>query len=258
MFRRKTACLWWTNTKSTSALKPNWGFWRSSLASRIHPSPSKIVPFASDIACTISNPILTVVHQRPPPSLLTQPLEKKKKRLYSIIQKMTYRKSLIFRLLSFFSTLTSFLILRIMLRWVSHQFYVCIYIYRHQALNSSSDHTDGHHISTPTSFIGVFMLSEGVIWVCVCILVQIYTILYLGLNISMFFLIETYQWIIECDFSARYKSEDSCIKLVLFLFFVMRLGSSDRTDKSYSSWTVTNSSWFICKWHIAVCLRSHR
>lgn len=54
MFRRKTACLWWTNTKSTSALKPNCGFWRSSLASRIHPNPSKIVPFASYIACTIS------------------------------------------------------------------------------------------------------------------------------------------------------------------------------------------------------------
>lgn len=37
---------------------------------------------------------------------------------------------------------------------------------------------------------------------------------------------------------------------------VMTLGSSDRTEKSYSSWTVTNSSWFICKWHIAACLHS--
>ncbi len=46
LFRRKTACPWWTNTKSTSALKPNWGSWRSSLASRIHPSPSKSVPLA--------------------------------------------------------------------------------------------------------------------------------------------------------------------------------------------------------------------
>lgn len=176
MFRRKTACLWWTNTKSTSALKPNWGFWRSSLASRIHPSPSKIVPFASDIACTISkshpdsSPSTSTAvppHSTTGEEEETPVLHHPKNDLQEEFDIQTFVFLFHIDKLSHTENHAALSIASVLRMY--------IYIYGHQALNSSSDHTDGHHSSTPTSFIGVFMLSEGVIWVCVCILVQIYT-----------------------------------------------------------------------------------
>lgn len=98
MFRKKTACLWWTNTKSTNALKPNFGFWRSSSASRIPPSQSKSprrgsqpyqrgpiwpqrpnqCPF--DLPCRCQHPSTATLGCGPPQSL-TQPL----KLLFSVL-----------------------------------------------------------------------------------------------------------------------------------------------------------------------------
>lgn len=142
MFRRKTACLWWTNTKSTSALKPNWGFWRSSLASRIHPSPSKSVSFAPS-----PKPTLTVVHQRPPPSLLTQPLEKKKHHPKNDLQEEFDIQTFIFLFhIDKLSHTENHAALSIA---SALRIYKYMFIYGQQALHSSSDHTDGHHISTP-------------------------------------------------------------------------------------------------------------
>lgn len=93
---------------------------------------------------------------------------------------MTFRKSLIFRLLSFFSTLTSFLILRIMLRWVSHQLYVyiniCLYMdIKHCTLPQTTLMVIFQHPSSSCPyFIEVFMLRGCDLGLCMYTCTDLY------------------------------------------------------------------------------------
>lgn len=159
-----------------------------------------------------------MVHQFPLSSFIAQPLKKIKPQSSKrkTLQSSSPYLSLIFRLL--FVPVSS-------LRELSHTEIPpggCAGISRHQASNSSSDHIYGQHISNTHVILLLSPINEGAlcsprVWFgfCVCTLVQIYTLLYVSINISCF----SWWRLISTDFTLplfAYKSEDSCIRGVLF------------------------------------------
>lgn len=198
MFRKKTACLWWMNTRSTSALKPNSGFWRSSSASRIPPSPSKFSSSRSqsDQAFLMPNqcyyldsgPSISTAVLHRSATEETKPRSSKNIKFFSLF-KFDIQTFVCF----FVSSLSELSHIEIPPRG-------CAGIRGHQASNSSSDHTNGQHISSTHVILLLSPINEGAlcslrVWFgfCVCILVQTYTLLYVIINISVFFLKKTDQ-----------------------------------------------------------------